>query len=191
MNLEDFHEKIKDCQNCPLGKGRTKFVFGTGNPHAKLMFIGEAPGRDEDLQGVPFVGRAGKLLDKILASVNFTREEIYIANILKCRPPENRDPQSDEISECIPYLNKQIDIIKPQFICCLGRIAAQVLLDTKAALGKMRENDYEYRGVKVFVTYHPAALLRSSTYKRPTWEDMKRLRRYYLKLNNLPDEKLD
>jgi DNA polymerase len=191
MNIDDFNEKIKDCMNCPLGETRTNFVFGTGNPHARLMFIGEAPGRDEDLQGIPFVGRAGKLLDKILASVNFSRAEVYIANILKCRPPENRDPQPSEVKECIPYLNRQIDLIKPQIICCLGRIAAQVLLDTKATLGKMRENDYEYRGVRVFVTYHPAALLRSPAYKRPTWEDMKRLRRYYLRINNLPDEKLD
>ncbi|PJA27851.1 MAG: uracil-DNA glycosylase [candidate division Zixibacteria bacterium CG_4_9_14_3_um_filter_46_8] len=189
MTLEQFREKIENCQQCPLGKVRTKFVFGCGNPHAKLMLIGEAPGRDEDLQGIPFVGRAGHLLDKILKSVNFTREEVYIANILKCRPPENRDPEPEEVQQCFPYLSKQIEMIKPQIICCLGRIAAQFLLGAKSTLGRLRENDYQYDDVRVFVTYHPAALLRSEQYKRPTWEDMKRLRRYYLKINNLPEEK--
>jgi uracil-DNA glycosylase family 4 len=191
LTLEELYEKIKNCTDCPLSETRTNFVFGTGNPHAKLMLIGEAPGRDEDLKGEPFVGRAGMLLNKILKSVNFSREEVYIGNILKCRPPNNRDPLPEEVEHCLPYLNKQIDLIKPQIICCLGRIAGQVLLDTKATLGKLRENDYEYRGIRVSVTYHPAALLRSPQYKRPTWEDMKRLRRYYLKINNLPEEKLD
>ena len=191
MTLEEFYDKIKDCNECPLGETRTNIVIGVGNSHSKLMFIGEAPGRDEDLQGEPFVGRAGKLLDKILASVNFTREEVYIANILKCRPPNNRDPDAEEIEQCLPYLNKQIDLIKPQIICCLGRVATQVLLNIKGTLGKLRENDYEYRGIRVFITYHPAALLRSGEYKRPTWEDMKRIRRYYLKINNLPPENLD
>jgi len=191
LSLEEYKDQIKDCMNCPLGETRTKFVFGTGNPNAKLMFIGEAPGRDEDLQGKPFVGRAGQLLDKILKSVNFTREEIFIANILKCRPPNNRDPLPSETEQCIPYLYKQIEMINPQIICCLGRISAQILFITKESLGKMRENDYKINDIKVFVTYHPAALLRSSKFKRPTWEDMKQLRRYYLKINNLPDEKLD
>ncbi len=191
MTLDEYREKIKNCQKCSLGKTRTNFVFGDGDPHAKLMLIGEAPGRDEDLQGIPFVGRAGKLLDKILSAVNFTREEVYIANILKCRPPNNRDPLPDEAEKCMPYLDRQIELIKPQIICCLGRIAAQFLLDTKAPLGKMRENDYSYKGIRVFVTYHPAALLRFQQYKRATWEDVKRLRRYYLKINGLPDEKFD
>jgi uracil-DNA glycosylase family 4 len=191
LTLEELYEKTKNCTDCPLSETRTNFVFGTGSPHAKLMLIGEAPGRDEDLKGEPFVGRAGMLLNKILKSVNFSREEVYIGNILKCRPPNNRDPLPEEVEHCLPYLNKQIDLIKPRIICCLGRIAGQVLLDTKATLGKLRENDYEYRGIRVFVTYHPAALLRSPQYKRPTWEDMKRLRIYYLKINHLPEEKLD
>ncbi len=191
MTLEEFHQRIKDCQKCALGKTRNKFVFGTGNSQAKLMLIGEAPGRDEDNQGKPFVGRAGQLLDKILNSVNFIREEVFITNILKCRPPNNRDPQPDEVEQCMPYLNKQIETIKPQIICCLGRVAAQFLLDTKESLAKLREKDYYYDGIKVFVTYHPAALLRNQQFKRPTWEDVKNLRRYYLKINNLPAEKLD
>ncbi|MBD3234714.1 MAG: uracil-DNA glycosylase [candidate division Zixibacteria bacterium] len=191
MTIEEFHQKIKDCQKCALGKTRTKFVFGVGNPKADLMLIGEAPGRDEDLKGTPFVGRAGQLLDKILESVNFAREEVFITNILKCRPPNNRDPQPGEVEQCMPYLNKQIEMIKPQIICCLGRVAAQYLLGTKESLAKLREKDYYYDGIKVFITYHPAALLRNQQFKRPTWEDVKNLRRYYLKINNLPAEKLD
>ena len=191
MDLEELYNKTKDCRKCPLCESRTNYVFGAGDPHADLMLIGEAPGRDEDLKGEPFVGRAGQLLDKILKAVNFDREEVYITNILKCRPPNNRDPLPEEVEHCIPTLNKQIDLIKPQMILCLGRIAVQYLLGLKGSLSKIREDDYEYKGIRVFVTYHPAALLRSQQYKRPTWEDVKRLRRYYLKINNLPDEKLD
>ncbi|MBD3169566.1 MAG: uracil-DNA glycosylase [candidate division Zixibacteria bacterium] len=191
MTLEDLYNKTKNCAECPLCESRTNYVFGAGNPKADLMLIGEAPGRDEDLKGEPFVGRAGQLLDKILKSVNFEREEVYIANILKCRPPNNRDPQPDEVEHCLPILNKQIDLIKPRIILCMGRIAVQYLLGEKGSLTKIREKDYEYKGIRVFVTYHPAALLRSAQYKRPTWEDVKRLRRYYLKIMNMPDEKLD
>jgi len=182
-NLAELNSKIDDCTKCRLAKGRTKFVFGVGNPKAKLMFIGEAPGRDEDLQGEPFVGRAGQLLDKILAAINFKREEVYIANMVKCRPPENRAPETDEMDTCHPYLLKQIELIKPQIICCLGRISGQYLLQTKEALGRLRGKIYDYNGIKLMVTYHPAALLRYPEYKKDTWEDMKLLRKEYEKLS--------
>src|SRR5574341_216239 len=181
-NLEKLNTLIKDCTKCPLVKNRNKFVFGVGNPKAKVMFIGEAPGRDEDLQGEPFVGRAGQLLDKILAAINFKREAVYIANMVKCRPPENRAPETDEMDTCHPYLLKQIEMIKPKIICCLGRISGQYLLQTKDALGKLRGKIHDYNGIKLIVTYHPAALLRYPEYKKETWEDMKLLRKEYEKL---------
>ena len=177
--LESFYHEIKDCVRCPLGHTRTKFVFGVGNPKADILFVGEAPGRDEDLQGEPFVGRAGKLLDKILEATGFRREEVYIANVLKCRPPENRDPQPDEMETCSPYLLEQIRLINPKFIVCLGRIAAMQLLETKLALGRLRGSFHDFNGFKVMVTYHPAALLRFAEYKKDVWEDMKVLRRAY------------
>jgi len=174
------HEKaICNCMGCPLGKTRTKLVYGAGNPHADVMFIGEAPGRDEDLKGEPFVGRAGQLLDKILAAINFTRDDIYIANILKCRPPGNRDPQPDEMKTCMPHLMEQIRLIKPKIICALGRISAQALLQTNTPLGKLRGQWHDFNGIPFIVTYHPAALLRFSSYKRPTWEDVLELRSKY------------
>jgi DNA polymerase len=168
---------------CPLGKTRTKFVYGVGNARADIMFIGEAPGRDEDRQGEPFVGRAGKLLDKILDAMGYSRDEVYIANILKCRPPENRDPQPEEMKACMPYLLEQIRLIKPKFIVALGRIAAHGLLDTKTPLGKLRGRWHEFHGVPLLVTYHPAALLRSPQFKRPTWEDMQMLMAEYERIN--------
>jgi DNA polymerase len=178
-SLEQHREAICNCQLCPLGRTRNKFVYGVGNPNAKLMFIGEAPGADEDRLGEPFVGRAGQLLDKILEAMKFTRQDIYIANILKCRPPNNRDPQPDEMNKCTPYLNEQIRIIQPKLICLLGRIASQALLQTTTPLGKMRGQWHEHAGVPVIVTYHPAALLRFPGYKKETWEDMKTLRARY------------
>ncbi len=181
--LEELNSQIKDCTKCRLAKNRTKFVFGVGNPKAKVMFIGEAPGRDEDLQGEPFVGRAGQLLDKILMAINFKREEVYIANMVKCRPPENRAPEQDEMDTCYPYLLKQIEMIKPKIICCLGRISGQYLLQTKEALGKLRGKIHDYNGIKLIVTYHPAALLRYPEYKKETWEDMKLLKKEYEKLS--------
>jgi uracil-DNA glycosylase family 4 len=177
--LTDFYQEIKDCRKCHLYKNRTNLVFGTGNQNAEVMFIGEAPGREEDLQGEPFVGRAGQLLDKILAAINFKRDEVYIANVLKCRPPENRDPLPDEIQTCEPHLLEQIRIIQPEIICALGRIAAQALLKTKLPLGQLRGKIHDYHKVKFLVTYHPAALLRYPQYKRSTWEDVKLLRREY------------
>lgn len=177
--LEKFHLEICNCQKCSLGKTRTNFVFGVGNPDATLMFIGEAPGRDEDLQGEPFVGRAGQLLNKIIESIGFVREDVYIGNILKCRPPNNRDPQPEEVDGCEPYLHRQIDLINPAVICALGRIAAQTLLRTKATLGKLRENIHTYQGKQLIVTYHPAALLRNPNWKKPAWEDIQLLRKVH------------
>jgi len=165
-SLEELDSIINQCQKCPLGKTRTKFVFGVGNPKAHAMLIGEAPGADEDLQGEPFVGRAGKLLNDILKAINLSRNDVYIANILKCRPPGNRDPLPSEMETCMPYLHKQIDLIKPKIILCLGRIAANGLLNKKLSLSSLRENIYEFNGIKVLVTYHPAALLRNPQWKR-------------------------
>jgi len=178
-SLAEHNKAICECQKCPLGATRTKFVYGVGNPNAGLMFIGEAPGRDEDLKGEPFVGRAGQLLDKILAAVGFKREDVYIANILKCRPPENRDPQPEEMEKCMQYLLEQIRLIKPKIICALGRISAQALLSTKTPIGKLRGQWFEFNGIPFFVTYHPAALLRDPRYKRDVWEDVQKLRARY------------
>jgi DNA polymerase len=178
-NLDDFEADINTCTKCPLHKGRTKFVFGDGNPKADVMFVGEGPGRDEDLQGKPFVGRAGKLLDKILAAINFSREDVYIANMVKCRPPGNRDPEPEEMDACRSYLMKQIEMIDPAIICCLGRVSGQALLDSKLPLGKLRGGFHDFDGRKVILTYHPAALLRFPKYKRDTWEDVQKLRAEY------------
>ncbi len=180
--LMDFYHQIKDCTKCHLAQTRTKFVFGSGNPNADLMLIGEAPGREEDLQGKPFVGAAGRLLDRMLAAIHFKREEVFIGNILKCRPPENRDPRPDEIETCKPYLFEQIRLIRPKIILALGRISAQTLLETKSALGQLRGKIHDWNGIKLMVTYHPAALLRYQQYKRPTWEDLQLLEKEYNRL---------
>lgn len=182
--LTDLNSQICECQKCGLGKTRTKFVFGTGNPNADLLVIGEAPGADEDAKGEPFVGRAGQLLTKILEAVHFTREEVFIANILKCRPPENRKPNPDEVELCEPYLWKQIDLIKPKLILLLGLTAAQTILRTKESMGQLRTSTHLYRNTPVFVTYHPAALLRNPNWKRPTWEDVQKLRKMYDEMKN-------
>lgn len=179
QTLEVLHKAICTCVKCPLGYTRTNFVFGVGNPHAEVMFIGEAPGADEDAQGEPFVGRAGQLLNKIIEAVGMKREEVYICNILKCRPPNNRDPQISEMDACTPHLFKQIELIKPKFIICLGRIPAQWLLKTNDSLNLLREKVHDYHGAKLLVTYHPAALLRNPNWKKPTWEDMKRFKKMY------------
>lgn len=177
--LVALDKQICTCVKCPLGHTRTKFVFGVGNPSATLMLIGEAPGADEDAQGEPFVGRAGQLLNKILEAINFKREDVYICNILKCRPPNNRTPQPDEVEQCIPYLKKQIDLIKPKVILCLGLVAAQNLLHTAEGLGKLRGRVITYEGVPLMVTYHPAALLRNPNWKRPAWEDVQAVRKLH------------
>lgn len=178
-DLISLNASINTCLKCSLGHTRTNFVFGVGNPNADLVLVGEAPGADEDAQGEPFVGRAGQLLNKILEAINFRREEVYICNILKCRPPNNRDPQSTEVSQCEPYLWKQLDILKPKLILCLGRIAAQVLLTTNDSLSNMRGKIHKYRGIDLMVTYHPAALLRNPNWKRPAWEDVQNVRKHY------------
>jgi len=178
-SLGELNSMICECQKCSLGATRTKFVFGVGNPKAEIVLIGEAPGADEDAKGEPFVGRAGQLLNKILEAIHFKREDVYICNILKCRPPNNRDPQPEEVRQCEPYLWKQLEIIKPKIILCLGRISAQVLLKTADSLTKLRENVHDYRGIPLLVTYHPAALRRNPNWKRPTWEDVQKLRKMY------------
>ena len=178
-DLDSFYEAIHKCTNCPLGSTRTNFVFGVGNPNADVMLIGEAPGAEEDKQGIPFVGRAGKLLTDILKAIKFEREDVYIANILKCRPPNNRNPLPAEMSECIPYLYKQIELIKPKVILCLGLVAANSLLNQKSSLTKLRGNIFEIQGIKAMVTYHPAALLRNPGWKRGCWEDVQQFRKLY------------
>ena len=174
-SLADLSATVAVCTRCALHQSRTQTVFGVGNPNAKLMFIGEAPGADEDARGEPFVGRAGQLLTKIIAAMGLTREEVYIANILKCRPPQNRDPLPSEVECCEEYLRAQIGLIQPKYICALGRIAAHWLLKTEAPLGALRSGSYTYEGIPVIVTYHPAALLRNPGFKAPCWEDMKKL----------------
>lgn len=179
MTIQELKEKIENCKNCLLGETRHNFVFGSGNPNADIMVIGEAPGADEDAQGLPFVGRAGMLLTKILEAINLTRDEVFICNILKCRPPQNRTPVSSEVDECEPYLKKQIELIKPAFILALGLTAVDTLLKTKHKMGETRGKILNYHGIKMLVTYHPAALLRNPNWKRETWEDVKSLRRMY------------
>lgn len=171
-SLDEHRAAICECQNCPLGATRNKFVYGVGSPTADLLFVGEAPGADEDRLGEPFVGRAGQLLDRILKAMNLARDQVYIANILKCRPPNNRDPLPEEMAECFPYLKEQIRLIRPKLMCALGRIAGQALLDTKTPLGKLRGRWHEFEGIPLLVTYHPAALLRFPAYKKDTWADM-------------------
>lgn len=174
--LENLKNETVGCQKCSLSKTRTNLVFGVGNHNAELMFVGEAPGRDEDLQGEPFVGRAGQLLTKIIEAIGMKRTDVYIANVLKCRPPGNRNPLPDEIALCMPYLIKQIDIIKPKVLCALGTFAAQTLLNTKAPVGTLRGRFHEYQGIPMMVTFHPAYLLRNPNDKVKVWEDMKKVR---------------
>jgi uracil-DNA glycosylase family 4 len=174
--LEELRAAIGDCQLCKLCSGRTHLVFGVGNPQAKLMFIGEGPGRDEDLQGEPFVGRAGQLLtDIITKGMGLSREEVYIANVVKCRPPENRNPEPDEVASCEPFLKRQIDIVRPEIIIALGKFAVQALLQTKAPITKLRGRWHSYHGIKLMPTFHPAYLLRNPGDKKLVWEDIKKV----------------
>ncbi len=177
--LEELNSKICNCQKCSLGATRTKFVFGVGKPNADIMLIGEAPGADEDAKGEPFVGRAGQLLTKILEAVKINREDVFICNILKCRPPNNRAPLPEEMQTCEPYLKKQIEIIKPKIILCLGRVSAQAILQTKETLTNLREKVHHYENIPLMVTFHPAALLRNPNWKKPTWEDVQNFRKLY------------
>ncbi|MBC8125206.1 MAG: uracil-DNA glycosylase [Candidatus Kapabacteria bacterium] len=176
---DELYQQIHTCTNCALGFTRTNFVFGSGNPNAHIMVIGEAPGADEDEQGLPFVGRAGQLLTKVLEAINLTRDEVYICNILKCRPPNNRKPLLSETDQCEPYLWKQIELIKPRFILALGLTAANTLLKNKESMTNLRGKIHDYQGIKTLVTYHPAALLRNPEWKKLAWEDVKLLRTLY------------
>lgn len=178
-NLDELFDNIKNCQKCPLGATRKNFVFGSGNPRADIMFIGEAPGADEDEQGFPFVGKAGQLLTKIIESIDLKREEVYICNILKCRPPENRKPLLSETDECEPYLFKQIELVKPKFIVALGLTSAETLLKKKVKMSEIEGKIIDFKGARMMVTYHPAALLRNPQWKRNVWEVMKKLRKLY------------
>ena len=176
-SLAAVRADIGDCTRCKLHTlGRTQIVFGVGNPNADLMFVGEAPGRDEDLQGYPFVGRAGQLLTKIIEAIALKREDVYIANVIKCRPPENRNPEPDEVATCEPFLFRQIDIIKPKVIVALGKFGAQTLLRTLDPISRLRGRVFDYRGAKLIPTFHPAYLLRNPSSKREVWEDMKLVR---------------
>jgi uracil-DNA glycosylase len=173
-DLDGVKAFIGECTRCKLsGLGRTHVVFGVGNPHADLMFVGEAPGADEDVQGVPFVGRAGQLLTKIIEAIELKREDVYIANVIKCRPPQNRNPEPDEIETCEPFLFQQIDLIKPKIIVTLGKFAAQCLLRSEEPISRLRGRLFDYRGAKLIPTFHPAYLLRNPSSKREVWEDMK------------------
>ncbi|MCZ6704027.1 MAG: uracil-DNA glycosylase [Ignavibacteria bacterium] len=182
--LEQLDSLINKCTDCKLHEGRNKFVFGSGNPNANVMVVGEGPGAEEDKQGLPFVGRAGKLLTDVLKAINFSRDEVYIANIVKCRPPGNRTPLPDEMGTCLPYLIKQIEIIKPKAILCLGLSAVKGLLNKRDSLTSMRGKVFEFENAKVMVTYHPAALLRNPNWKRPCWEDLQKFRKMYDELTD-------
>ncbi len=172
-SLEKIRTDLGNCKRCKLCQGRANIVFGTGNPRARLVFVGEGPGYEEDQKGEPFVGAAGQLLTKIIQAINLTREQVYICNIIKCRPPGNRNPEPDEIKACSVYLKRQLAVIKPDFICALGTVAAQTLLKTSTPISKLRGCFYDYMGTKLLPTFHPAYLLRNQDKKREVWEDMK------------------
>lgn len=176
-DIDELNAYICTCINCPLGRTRKKFVFGVGNPHADIVLIGEAPGADEDRLGEPFVGRSGELLNKMLASISLDRRTVYSCNILKCRPPQNRDPLHEEIAACKPYLLKQVALINPRLILCLGKIAAQTLLSTTESFTQLQRTWRLFEGAEMLVTYHPAELLQNPQYKRETWEDLKLFRK--------------
>lgn len=181
LSLDDIRRELGDCTRCRLHEGRNHLVFGEGNPHALLVFVGEAPGREEDLQGKPFVGRAGELLTRIIEAIGLTRKQVYITNIIKCRPPNNRDPRPDEIKICLPFLLKQLEAIRPKIICALGTFAAQTLLGTENKISSLRGRFHDYSGAKLMPTYHPAFLLRNPQFKRDVWEDMKMIKEEYKK----------
>ena len=183
-SLGSLQKKVLQCELCALSKSRNNVVFGDGDQNANLMFIGEAPGYSEDIKGKPFVGKAGELLTKIINAIDLKREEVYIANILKCRPPENRNPNPNEITLCYPYLVKQIEIIKPKIICALGTFAAQTLLKRTESIGNLRGRFHDYHGINLIATYHPAYLLRNPNEKKKTWEDMKKVRDFLKNLKS-------
>ncbi|OAN60844.1 uracil-DNA glycosylase [Balneola sp. EhC07] len=184
--LEELKALCEKAETLKTDLEGTNLVFGVGNPNADLMIIGEAPGFNEDKQGEPFVGEAGQLLDKIMAAINFKRDDIYIANILKHRPPENRDPKVEERANSLPYLLKQIELVDPKLILCVGRVSGTTLLGKDDSLKNMRSKFHEFNGRELMVTYHPAALLRNQQWKRPTWEDVQKLRKRYDELGGKP-----
>lgn len=175
--LADIRAELEDCRRCGLSSGRSHIVFGSGNPRARLVFVGEAPGYEEDRQGEPFVGAAGQLLTKIIQAMKLDRADVYICNIVKCRPPENRNPAPEEMAACSPFLERQLAAVGPEFICALGTIAAQRLLAVDAPISRLRGKFYTYRGTRVLPTYHPAYLLRNPERKRDVWEDVQQLMR--------------
>jgi DNA polymerase len=174
-SLAEIEQRLQGCTLCPLCEKRQNIVFGVGNPQADLVLVGEAPGREEDEKGFPFVGEAGRLLDRILFAMQLTRQDVYICNVIKCRPPSNRDPQPQEIDCCEPFLKLQLAAIKPRLIIALGRFAAQTLLQTKEPIGRLRGHWHEYQGIPLMPTFHPAYLLRNPAGKRDVWQDMKQV----------------
>jgi len=182
FTLQEIRKELGDCKRCKLYRTRRTIVFGEGNEKATLMFIGEGPGYDEDVQGRPFVGKAGQLLNKIIQSIHLQREEVYITNIIKCRPPQNRNPEQDEIETCTPFLMKQIQVIQPKIICALGTFSAQTLLKTNATITALRGKTFDLEGIQVVPTYHPAFLLRNPDKKREVWEDMKKIEQLMSKI---------
>jgi uracil-DNA glycosylase family 4 len=177
--LQHIRLDLGDCKRCRLARDRKNIVFGAGSSSAKILFVGEGPGFEEDQQGQPFVGPAGQLLTKIIEAIHLSREQVYICNIVKCRPPRNRNPQPDEIKTCFQFLDRQIAAIRPDFICALGSVAAQTLLNTDVPISRLRGRFHDYKGIKLLPTYHPAYLLRNPEKKRDVWEDMKMLMKEY------------
>jgi uracil-DNA glycosylase family 4 len=177
--LDMVRKDLGACQRCKLHTGRKHIVFGAGNPQAKLVLVGEGPGHEEDIQGQPFVGQAGQLLTRILQAIRLTREDVYICNIIKCRPPGNRNPEPDEIAACIPFLRRQLRALRPGLICALGTFAAQTLLETNTPISRLRGHFHSYEGIRLLPTYHPAFLLRNPSKKRDVWEDMQKLQEAY------------
>ncbi len=175
--LTDIRADLGDCRRCKLCEGRNAIVFGQGAENTRLVFVGEGPGAEEDRQGLPFVGAAGQLLTKIIRAIHMTREDVYICNIIKCRPPGNRNPQPDEIAACSPFLKRQLEAIAPDYICALGSFAVKTLLETETPVSRLRGRLHDYRGMQLLPTYHPAYLLRNPERKRDVWEDMKLLMR--------------
>lgn len=173
--LDEIRNDLGDCRRCKLWKERTNIVYGAGNPHARLVFVGEGPGYDEDRQGEPFVGKAGQLLTKIIEAMKLTRDRVYICNVVKCRPPDNRNPEPDEISKCFPFLKRQLEAISPDIICALGSVAANSLLEKEVFISRVRGKFFDYKGIKVMPTYHPAYLLRNPDKKKDVWEDVQKI----------------
>ncbi len=190
MTWDELEEKCKNCTACAISRQRHNVVIGTGNKNSKIMFVGEAPGYHEDMQGEPFVGNAGALLDKMLASIGLSRQKVYICNILKCRPTDNRDPSYEEQASCIGFLREQYKLIRPMLIVCLGRIAAQALISPNFKITRQRGSFIEKKGVLFIATYHPSALLRDESKKKEAWEDLKTIKRKMIEMEIYDEQKL-